>query len=189
MEMGTGNCAIAAAGKPDSAYGDHFERVSKMYETALLRYAARLLNDTSAAQDIVQLVFLRYLRCCEGLTLAPNAVKSWLYRVTHNLVMDHLRHEQRRARTEAEGGSTLRERRQHDERDQALHMDRCRRVLEHLPRLPPPEREVLVLRLQQGLSYREIAHVTGRSVGNVGCLLHHAVEKMKRLCNENKEPS
>ncbi len=187
--MGTGNSATADVDAPKMVHSDDFERVSRLYETALLRYAARLLNDASVAQDIVQLVFLRYLRCCERITLTPATVKSWLYRVTHNLAVDHIRHEQRRVRNESEGVATLRERRQHDEEDQALHADRCRRVLDCLPQLPRPEREILILRLQQGLSYREIAHVTGRSEGNVGCLLHHAVEKMKRLCSESEERS
>ena len=41
-----------------------------------------------------------------------------------------------------------------------------------------PERQVLLLRLQEGLSYEEIAGVTGRSSGYVGTLLHQAVRKL-----------
>ena len=58
--------------------------------------------------------------------------------------------------------------------------DRIRLVLEHVAGLDEAERDVLVLRLQEGLSYEEIARITGRTVGNVGCLLHHAVKNMAR---------
>lgn len=184
--MGTENVAIAVADASHTACDDAFEEVCRRHESDLLRYAARMLNDAGVAQDIVQLVFLRYLRCCEKIALSPASVKSWLYRVTHNLVVDHLRSERRRVRRETDGGSMLMEERQVHEQDQALYADQYRRVLTCLPRLPLPEREILVLRMQQGLSYREIAHVTGRTAGNVGCLLHHAVLKMKRFCNENK---
>jgi RNA polymerase sigma factor (sigma-70 family) len=56
--------------------------------------------------------------------------------------------------------------------------ERHRVVLDHLDRLSPVERQVLLLRLEEGLSYQEIADVTERSVGNVGKVLHHAVRKV-----------
>ena len=45
--------------------------------------------------------------------------------------------------------------------------------------LPGPEREVLQLKFQQGLSYREIAGVTGHSVSNVGFLIHTGLKSLR----------
>jgi RNA polymerase sigma-70 factor (ECF subfamily) len=59
-------------------------------------------------------------------------------------------------------------------------------VLAQIRRLSLPEQQVLLLRLQEGLSYREISHVTGRTEGNVGCLLHQAVRKLSRLVGPGK---
>ena len=56
--------------------------------------------------------------------------------------------------------------------------DRIARVMHSLDALGLPERQVLLLRLQEGLSYEEIADVTGRSSGYVGTLLHQAVKKL-----------
>ena len=56
--------------------------------------------------------------------------------------------------------------------------DRIARVMHALDALGLPERQVLLLRLQEGLSYEEIADVTGRSSGYVGTLLHQAVKKL-----------
>jgi RNA polymerase sigma-70 factor (ECF subfamily) len=56
--------------------------------------------------------------------------------------------------------------------------DRIARVMHALDALGLPERQVLLLRLQEGLSYEEIAGVTGRSSGYVGTLLHQAVKKL-----------
>jgi RNA polymerase sigma factor (sigma-70 family) len=50
--------------------------------------------------------------------------------------------------------------------------------------LSPVERQVLLLRLEEGLSYKEIAAVTERSVGNVGKVLHHAVKKLSEKAKE-----
>jgi len=51
-------------------------------------------------------------------------------------------------------------------------------VLRLLGKLHPREQQVVLLRLDEGLSYREISEVTGRSQGNVGNVLHHAVRKL-----------
>jgi len=56
--------------------------------------------------------------------------------------------------------------------------DRIARVMHALDARGLPERQVLLLRLQEGLSYEEIAGVTGRSSGYVGTLLHQAVKKL-----------
>jgi RNA polymerase sigma-70 factor (ECF subfamily) len=57
-------------------------------------------------------------------------------------------------------------------------------VLSCLPALSPLQRQVVLLRLQQGLSYEDIALIVGEKVSYVGNLLHHAVkilsEEVKR---------
>lgn len=55
-----------------------------------------------------------------------------------------------------------------------------REQLNHLvEKLTPRQQEVLRLRLQAGLSYREIAKVTGLTIGNVGFHLHAAVRNLR----------
>ena len=54
-------------------------------------------------------------------------------------------------------------------------------MLRHLKRLHPREQQVVLLRLEQGLSYHEISEITGRSEGNVGNILHHAVRKLSTI--------
>ena len=49
----------------------------------------------------------------------------------------------------------------------------------YLQRLTPNQREVIVLKFQQGLSYEEISRVTGLTPGNVGFLLHHALKRLR----------
>jgi RNA polymerase sigma-70 factor (ECF subfamily) len=51
-------------------------------------------------------------------------------------------------------------------------------VLECLDALEPNQRQVVLLRLQQGMSYEEIGEITGQSVGYVGNLLHFAVKRL-----------
>lgn len=159
------------------------EEVMAAHEAALLRYATRLLNNADAARDVVQTAFIRlHEHWSECGLWAADHVKNWLYRTTHNAAVDHIRREERLRKLHdshaADKGETT-------EADQGLAMeaeDRRRLVLSLVASLDEAEREVLLLRLQQGLSYQEIAQITGRTEGNVGCLLHFAVKHLgKRL--------
>lgn len=158
------------------------EAVIREQERPLLRYAARIVRDHAAAQDIVQTTLIRLCTHWTALAATPERIVPWLYRTAHNAAVDHIRHEERRRRaaeTLAREGSSGPPSAEPDDR---------RRVIEsELNRLSEGEREVLLLRLDAGLSYRQIAEVTGRTVGNVGCLLHHAVRRLSAALKERGE--
>ena len=157
------------------------ETVMVTYEAALLRYATRLLNNADAAQDVVQTAFIRlHEHWAECSLWAADHLKNWLYRTTHNAAVDYIRREERLRKLHgshaAETGETA-------EAEQGRQLDadaRKQLVLTHVATLADAEREVLLLRLEEGLSYQEIAHITGRTEGNVGCLLHFAVKHLGR---------
>jgi RNA polymerase sigma factor (sigma-70 family) len=162
------------------------QRWSKMvaivgqYQAGLLRYATRLVRDPDAAQDVVQEVFVKLFQSWDGKRAASPKLRSWLYRVTHNQAVDHIRRQSRyrdaMSRHAAEPRVTVA-----PAPNEALAAtERHRMVLDHVDRLTPVERQVLLLRLEEGLSYQEIADATARSVGNVGKVLHHAVRKMSK---------
>ena len=162
---------------PRARRHERLEAVVAAFETPLLRYAARLLHNPAMAQDVVQNVFIKLFRQWpEGMRADPR-LKAWLYRVTHNEAVDLIRAEERRHR--------LHDRQAADPAGCAdgMHCDplpdeRVARVMQALGALGLPERQVLLLRLQEGLSYEEIADATGRSSGYVGTLLHQAVKKL-----------
>lgn len=154
------------------------EAVVAEHETPLLRYAARILGGASAAEDVVQNVFIKLFRQWQdGMQPSPQ-LRSWLFRVTHNEAVDYIRRESRLR--------LLHEK--HGEEEAAACAggkdcpmsadDRKALVLRFLKKLKPPEQQVVLLRMQEGMSYREISDVTGRSEGNVGNILHHAVKKL-----------
>ncbi len=168
----TGAEADARAGAPN------LETIVAKYEGALLRYATRMLNNSAAAQDVVQEAFIRLSRRWTPRWPDDGRLRQWLYRTAHNAAVDHIRGERR-----------LRQLHERNARQQAASAppeapaalddrDRRRLVLEHMAQLDPSEREVLLLRLQESMSYADIARVTGRRVGTVGCLLHNATRKL-----------
>ena len=170
--------SLTEAGAAATAAAPEWETIVAQYERQLLRYATRLLNDAAAAQDVVQEAFIRLFRRWTPAGPDDGRMRQWLYRTTHNAAVDLIRGEQRRRRLHERHAL---------ERDASAPpaapaeldaADRKRVVLERLAQLDPSEREVLVLRLQEGLSYSDIARVTGRRIGTVGCLLHTATRKL-----------
>lgn len=154
------------------------ESVIDAYQAPLLRYAARLLNNATLAQDVVQNSLVKLFRQWQP-GMQPGAqLRNWLYRVVHNEAVDAIRTEERHKRireTQADAVAVLSpdgcaETPPPDERE--VLVIRC------LEMLPPPQRQVMLLRMQQGLSYEEIAKVTGFSIGYVGNLLHLAIKRL-----------
>jgi RNA polymerase sigma-70 factor (ECF subfamily) len=137
------------------------------------------VSNPFAAQDVVQNAFIKLFKNWEP-GMKPSArVKGWLYRVTHNEAVDLIRKESRRR--------ALHER--HAEEQDACpdgrncamsEQERRALVLTHLGKLDEREQQVVLLRLEEGLSYKEISEATGRTVGNVGNILHHAVRKLSK---------
>lgn len=157
------------------------EHVMAAYEAALLRYASRLLNNADAAQDVVQTAFIRlHEHWSECSQWAADHLKNWLYRTTHNAAVDYIRREERLKKLHDAHAAEVDEAAEPGQVHAMDADDRRRAVLAHVGALDQAEREVLLLRLQEGLSYAEIARITGRTEGNVGCLLHFAVKHLGR---------
>lgn len=145
------------------------------YQSALLRYTTRVLNNADAAQDVVQETFIRLHQHWGDLLEQRARMKGWLYRTAHNAAVDYIRKEERRK---------LLHWRKADSIDPVIwevddeQSERHALVMQYLNILKPKEREVLVLRMQEEMSYKEIAEVINRSEGYVGTLIHSATQKL-----------
>jgi RNA polymerase sigma factor (sigma-70 family) len=146
------------------------------YEGPLLRYATGLLGQVDRARDVVQETFLKL--CREDPGRLEGRLAPWLYRVCRNHALDLRRQDHRaqplderqaadRASPEATPARAL-------EAREAL-----RDVLARLDALPASQREVLRLKFQDELSYRDISTVTGLTVNHVGVLIHQGLKALR----------
>jgi RNA polymerase sigma-70 factor (ECF subfamily) len=146
------------------------------YESALIRYAAQFTSDVDRARDVVQDAFLRL--CREDRAQVDGHVAQWLFTVCRNRALDVRRKEKRmKAITDQQAASqTSRE----EGQDRVLEReDSFGRVQNVLATLSDNQQEVVRLKFQSGLSYREISDITDLSVSNVGFLLHTALKKIR----------
>jgi RNA polymerase sigma factor (sigma-70 family) len=143
-----------------------------IHERPLIRYAKWLLGDLESARDVVQETFLRL--CREDPLKLEGHLAPWLFTVCRNLALDARKKAARMAAIDDDQfqvACDLDER--HDAR-QAL-----ARIHNTLEKLPANQREVVYLKFQCDLSYKEISEITALSVSNVGFLLHTAVRAIR----------
>ena len=155
------------------------------FESPLILHARRYVGDLERARDVVQETFLRLCRAKRA-SVEPR-VAGWLFEVCRNVALDV---------TRKEGGSPVAnqieasEPSSHESDPAATaegHETRAE-VVRALEGLPEKQREVLVLRFESGLSYKEIGEVTGHSLGNVGYLIHVGLTALRsRLSGDTLE--
>jgi RNA polymerase sigma factor (sigma-70 family) len=165
----------ASASPPEWA---SIEEVFAALESPLLAYARRLLGDFGVAEDVVQDAFMKlHSQFHQVRTPQP-----WLYRAVHNLAVDHQRRANRivlvddRKPDDAPAFDTADSQPMPDE--QIARWEGIGLVRLVLETLDARSRELIRLRFEEDLSYKEIAERTGLTVGNVGYILHHALKAM-----------
>ena len=155
------------------------------YQSPLIGYATTILHDTDLARDVVQDTFIRL--CQQDLGKVRDHLKSWLFTVCRNRALDVLRKDKRiqpldDIRWKKVAGEGL----QPDEiagRD-----DLSNRLQPFLDRLSENQREVILLKFQHALSYREIHEITGLTTTNIGFLIHTGVKRLREILPADLRP-
>jgi RNA polymerase sigma-70 factor (ECF subfamily) len=146
------------------------------FERPLIAYAARLTGDPDRARDVVQDVFLKL--CVQDRDRVGPHLAEWLFTVCRNRALDVLRKEGRMGHLSEDQA------RVHPGHDPAPgelleRREEAALVLRMLDDLPPGQQEVIRLKFQNGFSYKEISHISGYSVSNVGFLIHTGLKTIR----------
>lgn len=155
-----------------------FEALVYNYQAQLLRYASRIVCDVNAAQDVVQNTFIKLFKNWEGALEASSKLSAWLYRVAHNCAVDYLRHETRRKNMHTSFSMEQDEILQPDVGEAFLVSEEATKAVHALHTLSMREQQLVILKIYEGKSYKEISDITELTIGNVGYILHHAMKKM-----------
>ena len=167
--------------RPEGKLNDEawLNEIFRKYELPLMGYAAHLLGDRDRASDVVQDTFMRL---CQQVQLPQreldDRVRAWLYRVCRNRAIDILKKEMRMKTLDAAAASVEVSREQNPDERLQVH-ERSLQAESLIANLPARQQEVIRLKVQGGLSYREISEMTGLSVSNVGYLLSTGLKSVR----------
>lgn len=157
------------------AYEDCFQRV--------YRYIAIRVGDPFEAEDLASETFLRaweHLSSFQRRDGVPFA--AWLFRIAHNLVVDHLRRTSRRSAVPLTDGLASE---MNTEEAVEIHLT-FNELKQAMQELTEAQRQVIGLRFAAGLSLAEVARVVNRSEGAVKALQHAAVASLRRNMGRSK---
>ena len=161
-----------------TAVDDLYER----FRRPAFALARRILADESLAEDVLQEVFLSVWRDPSAYDRARGSFSSWLLAVVHHKAVDAVRREesQRRRQTSAEEELTLDEPgATRDVEEEAWTRVVAEKVRSALGSLSAPQREALTLAYYGGYTQREVAALTGTSLGTVKTRMLAGMRRLK----------
>ena len=145
------------------------------HAAALARFAASL-GERDEVEELVQDTFVRAFQALDGFR-ADSSLRTWLFTIERRLVLDRRRASSRRhARlsfVEADAAVA------HTALDAVVAEETEARLQQAIARLSPTQREVFVLRVAEGRSYKEIAEIAGTTEGAARVHYHNAMRVLK----------
>ncbi len=166
-----------------TAAGDR-EAFAELYRALVepvFRYLYWSMGSREDAEDLAEEVFVRALLNMGSFNPARAPLKAWIFRIAHNLLVDHQRRGARRRREE------LDERVVDDSKPVPQRIEeeeRARTLRESLRGLPSAQRQVITMKYFAGMSNAEVAKALGRSEGAINALQHRALRSLGKTLRE-----
>ena len=165
------------------------EAFGQLYEQSLqriYRYVFYRVNSVSEAEDLTEQVFLKAWEAIDRYEQRGVPFLAWLYRLAHNLVVDHYR-----AQRQLVPLDDVRETEESSEDIEAsveaqLDAEELRLALRCLS---PEHQQLITLRFVEGLSHAEVAQIVGKSEGATRVVQYRALQALARALNGKRENS
>ena len=155
-----------------------FEQIYEEFFDKIYRYIVVRVGNQADAEDLTEEVFLKALESIGSFQWRGISIAAWLFRIAHNVVVDHLRRMSKRQTTPLEEGVPSGGPSPHEKATINLTMEKLKTAL---TRLTQAQQQVLSLRLAGGLSIAETARVMGKTEGAVKASQHSALVALRRI--------
>jgi len=158
------------------AFGELYERcVSRVF-----RHILYMVNDVDVAQDLTEQTFLRALEAIHGYEWRGVSFLAWLLRIARNLYLNGQRVQRNNSSIRQNPGGVVAS----PESFCEAKLD-GEEVWQAVAALDGDQRQVIVLRFMDGLSYADVAGVLGKSVGAVRVDQYRALRALRRSLEDD----
>ena len=165
-----------------------FAALYECFYDRVFRYVSFKTGDTIESEDITEDVFLRMLESISSFKWRGYPFSSWLFRIAHNLVVDHFRKKARRKASPLDHATGI-SAAAHDVDSYLDVKQSVREVYQAMGGLTKLQREAVSLRFAAGLSVGETARAMGKKENAVKALQHAAIKKLRALLGERCDAS
>lgn len=156
------------------------------YETKIYSYIYRRTSDQVLSEDLTAQVFLKMLEAIQSERAWHSSFSGWLYRIAHNLVIDHYRARDRQKQVSIDDVPFMPDSGTGPVRAAELALD-AEALRSAMRRLTDDQAQVLTLRFLEGYSFGEIADMMDKTEGAVKALQHRAVATLRQLLSYDFE--
>jgi RNA polymerase sigma-70 factor (ECF subfamily) len=161
-----------------------FEALYQRYSGVLFSTAYRVLNDETAAEDVLQDVFVQIWEKAPLYDSSRGKPLTWAVTMTRNKAIDRLRSQQRRnrLRDELESEAALFE--EFSDRsslDEVQVIESGALIRRAVQQLSKEQRQAIELAFFSGMSQSEIAEVIGEPLGTVKARIRRGMMKLKEI--------
>ncbi len=181
MPMTLGNSDADAALVERYLSGDMtaFDELMIRYERQIYRVCYRFVENRADAMDLAQEVFIKAFEHLASFR-QESSLKTWLYRIAVNHCINHVKkHSYEFVEVSEHTGSVRASvQSQLEDHEQREHFRRL------VKQLPPKQKAILELRINEQLSYEEIAKISGRSVSTIKASVFFALAKLRKLVKD-----
>jgi RNA polymerase sigma-70 factor (ECF subfamily) len=168
-----------------------FEQLIHRHKTKVFAYISLYIRDQALAEDIFQDTFLKVMQSVKTGKYADNGkFLSWVMRIAHNLIIDHFRRvKQMNTVSNDNYESDIFNSKRFAEdnvEDNMIKRQIQKDIRKMISLLPDDQREVVILRHYSGLSFKEIADLTGVSINTALGRMRYALINLRRTMEEKK---
>lgn len=154
-----------------------FELLVTRHQRQMYALALKMVRNHDDAADIAQDVFLKAYEALHTFQ-KKSSFHTWLYRITVNFCINHLRRDKAQYHVELENYHAMEDAAAFQNMDSSEVQDELQDAIQQLPE---KQQKTIFLRVCEGLPYKEIANILGCSVGTVKANYFHAVKNIKRF--------
>ena len=161
-----------------------FEQIYERYSGVLFSTAYRILNDQTAAEDVIQDVFVQIWEKAPLYDATRGKPLTWAVTMTRNKAIDRLRSQQRRNRLRDEmetHASIFEEFSDRSSLDEVQTAEKGELIRQAVRQLSKEQRQAIELAFFSGLSQSEIAEKIGEPLGTIKARIRRGMMKLKEI--------
>ena len=155
-----------------------FNALVNKYRERVYNIIYRMLRNEDEALDLSQDVFVKVYKSLDKFR-GESAFYTWLYRIAVNLSINYVKRNKHRKFEDVQTYA-FKLKTKHENPQQEYEKIELKRAIEKaMHNLPNKQRAIFIMRYYENLSHKEIAEITGKSIGSVKANYHHALQKLK----------
>ncbi len=161
---------------------EYFSEIYEMYVDAIYRFVYGKTYDKELSEDIVSNTFLKALEKIHTFKNTQDSnFRAWLYRIAYNQILDTLR----KNKEDISLNEVFEMWYQVDFWSELDNKEQLQKVFQYFDTLNARHREILIMRLWDDLSYKEISEILWEKLDNCKKIVSRTLKKVSELYGEN----